>query len=999
MLTHFFFLILGKLGHAGSVIGFERNLQPICNVLPRLPKELPVLILEDPSQPRYSFKIRHEPVRTWLTYLKNHNEAYKDIEISEENLETYRNFSTQGIPIEEFQTQTFQQQQFFKVDDEIMHEADAVLETDLDGDLPPASTTVPTFITNQTNDTLTKEAIELAGREDMELKFNKPKNSEKPVSEFTEFYFTRAFPHLFPTTDGDIRQVLPGPKPSFKSWINHLYRYKDSRFKEDPIFVMTVSNQQKRHACLSLGSVVANDPKIKDMTWRELKEKIEKNDPEILPKLRYYSKTIDGSDQYFYELNTKCQALQEHLRIRSNDSEMFNIFQTFSFADMHWEGFHELIPESVEYLNKIIVESEDQIPPDREAEYITKKQDFLLRAAAVNKHAGLAVDYFCERVETFLEEVAKPILGLKDFIIRYELQERGAIHAHCLLNFQKGIGPSDMKAALQALITADPIFDLEEKIQKLEDCLAKEVPAEQPAANDPDQEEEPHPLDELSKLQDQADLARKALRARAFLEEFTARDMGISCMHPSLQPSTWPEPYGNVASKPLINPTRLSLEKIMENDQELRENYTRLVNMCQLHRCLHRYCLNEIGKAKLEKKGLKTPEALAKQQLRVDKNEKGEDAFYQCRFGYPMELYGYDATYMSTTDPGCQTITAVNKKPNMMLRGAHVERSKENKKIHEVYFPRNHPTVNFHVKEILLIWRANTDTKPIYDTEQVRKYLFKYVCKSEKESTAFKKAVVAAVANSDDKTTVKSGLQKLFIKGVNKDVSLQECHLHLNKNRHHAEISLPTHHCSLAEGKALNLNPGDLATKVTRSSGYQDIYWNRENDPNYHEACAQYDAFKNEGKEEEYFKRFHKDWFPPCSPRETSLHEFVSFYDKQWRPSGQQTLPIFSPSFQKVPNLEQTERFEKWARAKLLQAKPGSTPQNILDGFDSITDAFKNFIETNTKEKWNLIREGYKAAAVPSEDVEGDGDQVTKDEDPNKDPGEFEDLYIGPVGK
>ena len=42
----------------------------------------------------------------------------------------------------------------------------------------------------------------------------------------------------------------------------------------------------------------------------------------------------------------------EGMRWRSDDEECFNIFQTFSYADMHWRGLHELFPESKEYLDK-----------------------------------------------------------------------------------------------------------------------------------------------------------------------------------------------------------------------------------------------------------------------------------------------------------------------------------------------------------------------------------------------------------------------------------------------------------------------------------------------------------------------------------------------------------------------------------------------------------------------------------------------------------------------
>ena len=83
----------------------------------------------------------------------------------------------------------------------------------------------------------------------------------------------------------------------------------------------------------------------------------------------------------------------------------------------------------------------------------------------------------------------------------------------------------------------------------------------------------------------------------------------------------------------------------MENDQTLQQHYERLVELCQIHRCLHRYCLKEVKPKKDEEEKLKTNADLRKEHVVKGKNEKDKDTLYQCRFGYPEELYGYEATY------------------------------------------------------------------------------------------------------------------------------------------------------------------------------------------------------------------------------------------------------------------------------------------------------------------------------------------------------------------
>ena len=44
---------------------------------------------------------------------------------------------------------------------------------------------------------------------------------------------------------------------------------------------------------MTLGNIVSGDPEVKDFTIEQLKEKVENEDPGLMQKLRYYSKTLD----------------------------------------------------------------------------------------------------------------------------------------------------------------------------------------------------------------------------------------------------------------------------------------------------------------------------------------------------------------------------------------------------------------------------------------------------------------------------------------------------------------------------------------------------------------------------------------------------------------------------------------------------------------------------------------------------------------------------------
>ena len=176
----------------GNVIGMPVELEDLCAVLPRLPKDLPILILETEGQRKLEFKVRHEKLKEALIYLKHNNPAYYDIEISEENLAQYKKFDDEGRPIDGLPTQsydTLEAEEFQQLDDEVMHEADAILESELNGDLPNMATSVQEIILNKDNDTLTKDAIKEAGTKEREIRFDRPKRKKEPASEFMEWYY------------------------------------------------------------------------------------------------------------------------------------------------------------------------------------------------------------------------------------------------------------------------------------------------------------------------------------------------------------------------------------------------------------------------------------------------------------------------------------------------------------------------------------------------------------------------------------------------------------------------------------------------------------------------------------------------------------------------------------------------------------------------------------------------------------------------------------------
>ena len=113
------------------------------------------------------------------------------------------------------------------------------------------------------------------------------------------------------------------------------------------------------------------------MSLKELQELVASGSEDILKKLGYYSRVVKGSPSYWHTERKKMKALSRHIIHRSMEKEQMHIFQTFSpgkkickklyleiptneidffhphLADMHWDFFHQLIPEAHDlYLNK-----------------------------------------------------------------------------------------------------------------------------------------------------------------------------------------------------------------------------------------------------------------------------------------------------------------------------------------------------------------------------------------------------------------------------------------------------------------------------------------------------------------------------------------------------------------------------------------------------------------------------------------------------------------------
>jgi hypothetical protein len=189
--------------------------------------------------------------------------------------------------------------------------------------------------------------------------------------------------------------------------------------------------------------------------------------------------------------------------ITSQDTEMFTFFQTFSAADLHWPDLHCLLPGSESYMEKRVVKEDifNSLSEEEQRGCILSTDDHRQRSAAVNDNGDLVDLYVHHRLNKLLD-IIEAAMKIEDYIIHYEAQARGTIHAHLLLRIKGGPSNCDLENAKLAEESNVP------KSKQAEIAVAKE----------------------------------KAIK-------FACSQMGVSGVHPNPDPMNWPGPHGQVCEQ------------------------------------------------------------------------------------------------------------------------------------------------------------------------------------------------------------------------------------------------------------------------------------------------------------------------------------------------------------------------------------------------------------------------------------------------------------------
>ena len=734
-------------------------------------------------------------------------------------------------------------------------------------------------------------------------KVDYPKRGTEAVSEYEQYYFTKSFPHLFPDGKADITVPRKGRTPKIADWAKHLLRF-DRKFAKDPNFSLIVCNQLQRHQAISTGNMYAKRC-LKDITVKELKEKIEKGDRDTMDGILSFGTSIKGSAQYFRKEKQKAFNFIRHTQIMSDGKDYVNTFLTFSPADMHWRQLHEMFPkdQTEPYLNKIVVKSLKDIPEGADPkDYITTAQDYLYRNKVISQNADICNFFFRKKVHLMIKHVLEKVIGITDYKIRYEFQFRGSIHAHMLVCVTHGPTAKDLQEAMKVELREKTAEETDKSDDYVSDTKITDA-------------------DGTRKCKTKRRIYSEAtLRAREKIIRFATERLNISARHPTQDPKLWPGPEGQSVYKPKHCVLREKFRVPKKNPLDYsRRQYEKIVNYCMLHNCKVGYC---------------------------KKNVEG-----CCKHHFPYLYHGYKPKFIMANEKERildEVVKSVGTPSNLqetvngrrapILGASFVIRNKT-----ELRFVRNHQRVVKHIPELLLLWQANCEASAVQGDKQLMEYLMKYTMKAEKSSATIatiKKQVYEKV--SDDEP-IRKLCQKLLMKTVTeRDISVNEAMLLLN-GENYVESSRSYRYCSLEGNNLIVDQVGSDKEKAVKTYNWSQAYWERESSDNFAKLIEDYESGKFE------YKRH---------PRDLSLRFFMSDFTINWEYEGAGLVPCPNPVFMYTVHKD-SARYETYCKSTLLFEKPGCYLSNVGEGFDSFHDELKDFVE-NSEFCSDVIKEEFK---------------------------------------
>ena len=768
--------VRGGVKLKGHCITFVHELDKFADrlaSLPPRPADLPLIIVGPHlTKNGHGLTANRGKIVRALRWLQQNNPFYADIVIDDDALALYPD--RDDSPLEGVNVQDNEEDS-----GEVDHPSVYTTEEDA------ADVTHSTAITAIKRGT-EKEALESAvlGKTVHPVVVELPEKSKDPASEWTEGYLSQAFPTLpgFCYGECDITVPRVGNKPGFKAYMAHLLWHPSREFVKHPTFLLAMGNRYLRTMALQSANVYAKqlDP---SMTIEQLQERVAAGDKSIIHKLMTFCRTVPGTRQFWNWKRNEAFALVEFVHLTSDMQETFNVFLTLSFPDNHITEMHRLLDPSNEYIGKIVVNSQAEIPLGADqTDYITRARQNKLRVEAVAQQPHICSEFLNKKLQLLIDHVLVPCLGAIDWIIRCEFQQRSSEHFHMVLRLKDGLSRDTIEAAFK-------VYGW--------DAWVESTDEQGPSQSDADDTQDEEAM--AAARQERV----KAETARAAVTDMAVQRLGLRATHPTLDPVDWPEPEGRQSARPSNNALRMPYAEAVK---EAQHDLAGLVNRVQLHDCKKGYC------SKVDINGKELP----------------------CKMRYPKPLIGFIAEETDDGDPSMRRV------PTSAAEGATFGIIAYETKLQLL---RNHHRVVPCIPEILQTWRGNTDTQLVESIPQLLQYILKYVMKAELSSAAFNEVVCKLIADTAPDTPVKKMCSQILMRTVSEhDYSRTECvrlfseHPLVFMSRSFVTVNVAGTRPVVTDQDGDNVKRP--ATKLNRA----DRYWIRHDDENYQNMVAEYEA-------------------------------------------------------------------------------------------------------------------------------------------------------------
>ena len=410
---HLHMLKHGGLAAKGHCITFPQAIDEPAHVLPKLPEDVHIIKVRRKGRNDTSkdFRVRRYAVQNALMWLKENNPAFQDILISDQRLSQLPlDGELQNGHVMEYDESGISRPNDQGPAADQLH-PDEEFPTDSTVLLPDPIVDVRMEINEAVQDVVNEAQHQQVKEKRPAVIIPWPTRDDRPLSEHTTaYFFTMAFPTLFPLSTADFRINRPLTCPSMSSWAQHLIWYHDGRFAQHPYFKFIVHNMVSRKRALDQSKFIVHQ-KLGDqhMTVEDLKALLQTNDDSISKKIMYFSNTLRGSPQYWSQRSRELSALLQYNIMQEKGLPSF--FCTGSCAEYYFKPLRRLLQQ---YTNKSLA---------------TRSEVY----QAIQQNSHVVTQYFDLRTQCYFSTVMRELFSITSYWYRYEFApSRGMIHWHGL---------------------------------------------------------------------------------------------------------------------------------------------------------------------------------------------------------------------------------------------------------------------------------------------------------------------------------------------------------------------------------------------------------------------------------------------------------------------------------------------------------------------------------------------------------------------------------------